>query len=250
MINGFNSLCDDFYVDLHINTELDLPCERDTVLSFFERIERQFPTMGNFRRRDNGDFIIEEERDGQKYRWVSLEMDRICAGCANPTNIEEAYSLHRAVLEVAPYMLGVSHLDIESLDVSFTMDFDCRGNHNEVVAEALYGSSPFAGLLDMPDARPLGFSPTTIIALDEGCYTQARIAVESRTSIYEVRNKRYKPDEPISLYFTIRRYPSPDEKFDSMKSFGLQCAIAENMMVDKIIPGFVSPLVSAIAQRR
>ena len=250
MSNSFGSLCDDLYVDMHINTELDLPSERDTVLSFFERIEKQFPTMSNFRRRDSGDYCLEEDRQAEKYRWVALEMDRICVGCANPSELEDAYSLQRLVLELVPYMLGVSHLDVNSLDVTFTMDFDYKGNHDEVIADAIYNSSALNSLLDMPNAQPIGFSPTTIVALTEDCYRQARIAVESRTTIHDVRNKKYKTDEPISLYLTIRQHPRPNEKFDMLNSFASQCITAENLMAVKMIPNFANPLISAIAQRR
>jgi hypothetical protein len=250
MGNSFNSFCDDFYVDMNVNTELELPSERDTVLTFFERIQKQFPEMANFCRRDSGDFCLQEERQGEKYRWVTLELDRICCGCVNPRQLQEAYSLQRAVLDLAPYMLGLSHLDIDSLDVTFTMDFDYQGNHDEVIAEALFGSSAFNSLLELPGAKPIGFSPTTVIALSEDCRTQARIAVEARTSVYEVRNAKYKEDEPISLYFTIRRYPGPDRKFDAGESFIQQCAMAEALMAEKIISDFVTPLTNAIAQRR
>ncbi|MCK5174620.1 MAG: hypothetical protein KAR47_14600, partial [Planctomycetes bacterium] len=98
MANSYSSLCDDFYVDMLVNTELDLPVERDTILSFFERIEKQFPGMGNFSRKDSGDFCLEEDRQGERYRWVTLELDRICAGCANANEMEDAYSLQQLVL--------------------------------------------------------------------------------------------------------------------------------------------------------
>lgn len=250
MANSYSSLCDDFYVDMLVNTELDLPVERDTILSFFERIEKQFPDMGSFSRKDNGDFCLEEDRQGERYRWVTLELDRICAGCANASEMEDAYSLQQLVLELAPYMLGVNHLDIDSLDVTFTMDFDYQGNHDELIADAIFGSTPFNSLVDMPGAKAIGFSPSAIIAISPDCRTQARIALESRTSIYEVRNQKYKSDEPISLYFTIRRYPKPNERFDAVKSFAEQCVMAEELMAEKIVPNFVQPLVSAIAQRR
>jgi len=249
MFNSYNSLCDDLYVSMHVNTELDLPSQRDTVLTFFERIGKQFPMMGNFYRRDNGDFCLEEERHGEKYRWVALEVDRICSGCADPIDLEDAYRLHRLVLDLSEYMLGVSRLDIDSLDVIFVMDFDYRGNHDEIIAEALFGSTAFNSLLDLPNARPVAFSPSVVVALDDDCRTQARITVESRTSVYEVRNNKYKGDEPISLYFAVRRYPKPYEKFDAIKSFNQQCAIAQELMDEKIIPNFVSPLTNAIAQR-
>ena len=147
-------------------------------------------------------------------------------------------------------MLGVNHLDIGSLDVSFTMDFDFQGNHDEVVADALFGSAAFGALLDLPGARPIGFAPNVVVALSEDCRTQARIAVEPRTSVYEIRKNKFKPDETISLYFTIRQFPDPNGRFDVVKSFQNQCQIAEELMVDKIIPGFAKPLTDAIAQRR
>ncbi len=250
MFSSYSSLCDDFYVDMHVNTELDLPTQRDTVLTFFERIGKQFPTMGNFYRRDNGDFCLEEDIRGQKHRWVTLELDRICSGCANPVDLEDAYGLHRLVLDLSEYMLGVSRLDIDSLDVIFVMDFDYHGNHDEVIAEALFASTAFSSLLDVPGARPIGFAPAVVIALDEDCRMQARISVESRTSVYEVRNKKYKEAEPISLYFAVRRYPKPDEKFDAIESFNQQCVIAQRLMDEKIVPNFVGPLANAIAQRR
>ena len=42
---SYSSLCDDFYIDMYINTRFDLPSERETLLTFFERITRQFPSM-------------------------------------------------------------------------------------------------------------------------------------------------------------------------------------------------------------
>lgn len=250
MINSYSSLCDAFYLDMHVNTELDLPSERDTVLTFFERLQKQFPAMGNFYRRDSGDFCLEEERQGTKYRYVALELDRICSGCADPEDMADAYDLHRCVLDLAPYMLGVSSLDIASLDVTYTMDFDFQGNHDEVISEAFFGSTAFGSLLDMPGSRAIGFSPSVVIGLSEDLRTQARIAIESRTSVFDIRNERYKSADPISLYFTIRRYPAPNEKFDAAESFAQQCEIAEELMADKIISNFVSPISSAIAQRR
>ena len=250
MINSFKSLCDEFYADMRINTELELPGERDTVLTFFERIQKQFPTMGNFYRKENGDFSLEEDRNAEKYRWVTLELDRICSGCANPADLDDAYSLHRLVLELAPYMLGVSHLDIESLDVTFAMDFDYQGNHDEVIADAFFTGTPFNSFLDLPNSSPIAFSPTVIIGLDEACCTQARITIESRTGAHEIRTGKYKSGEPISLYFTIRKLSKSSEKFNTIQSFKQQCEIVEELMAEKIIPNFVGPLSNAIAQRR
>lgn len=250
MANSYNSLCDDFYIDMNVNTELDLPSNRDTILAFFERLQKQIPGMGNFYRKDSGDFCLEEERDGDKFRWVTLELDRISCSCANPLTMEDAYDMDRQVLELMPYMLGVSHLDIDSLDLTFTMDFDFMGNQDDVIADALFTATPLGSLLDIEDARPIGFSPSVMIALGPDCRTQARLSIESRTTVYEVRNDKYKSDDPISLYFTVRRYPDPAKKFNPLESFREQCRLAEELMAMKVIPNFVKPLISAISQRR
>jgi hypothetical protein len=249
-LNSYSSLCDDFYLDLYINTELDLPTQRDTVLAFFERIQKQFPSMGRFYRRGDNEYCLEEDRNVGQCRWVSLELDRIGSGVVNPSDFEAAYGQDRLIFELVPYMLGVSHLDIESLDVTFAMDFDCAGSHDEVIAEALFGSCAFNCLLDIPGSRPVGLSPTMVVALSDDEHTQARISVESKTSVLEFRDKKQSPNNAISLSLTVRQYPRTDERFDPIRSFERQCSLGEELMAERIVPGMVQPLTEAIAQRR
>ena len=250
MSDDYSCLCDDFYLDMHINTELDLPSERDTILAFFERIQKQFPSMCGFYRREENEYCLEEDRNSGQYRWISLETDRIGSGVVNPPKFEYAYIQDRLVLELAPYMLGVNHLDIDSLDVTFAMDFDYSGSHDEIIAEALFCSTAFSCLLELPSASPIGFSPAVVVALSEDCRTQARIGVESKTSVVDGGKPKYKSGEAISLFFTIRQYPSMTEKFNPPASFEKQCRLAEELMAEKIIPNFVQPLNSVIAQKR
>ena len=249
-LNSYGSLCDDFYFDMYINTELNLPTERDTILSFFERIRKQFPSMGFFYRRENNDYCLEENRSLGQYRWVTLEADRIGSGVVNPSDFEIAYHQDRLVLELIPYMLSVSLLDVDSLDVTIAMDFDYAGSHDEVIADALFNQTAFGCLLDLPDARPIGFSPAVVVALSDDDHTQARISIESKTSVYEPRRKGQESDEAISLSFTIRQYPRAHGNFDLLKSFEYQCMLAQELMVEKIIPNFVQPLTETIAQKR
>jgi hypothetical protein len=250
MSEDYNCLCDDFYIDMYVNTELDLPTQRDTILAFFERIQKEFPSMGCFYRRENNEYCLEEDRSAAQYRWITLEIDRIGSGVVNPSSFENVYCQDRLVLELAPYMLSVSHLDIDSLDVTFAMDFDYVGSHDEVIAEALLAQSAFSCLLDLPSAKPIGFSPAVVVALSDDCRTQARISVESKTSVIESGKQKYKSDEAISLSFTIRQYPLSTEKFDALKSFKYQCQLIEKLMAEKIVPNFVQPLTETIAQKR
>jgi hypothetical protein len=249
MSNSYSSLCDDFYLDMYINTKLPLPRQRDTILAFFERIQKQFPSMGRFFRNKN-EYCLEEDCDIGQCRWITLETDRIGSGVVNPSSFEDAYNQDRLVIELVPYMLSVNHLDIDSLDVTFAMDFDYAGSHDEIIAEALFGSTAFNCLLDLPAARPIVFSPSVVVALSDDCLTQGRISVESKTSVYEPREKRQVANEAISLSFTVRQYPSGAEKFDALKSFEKQYRLAEELMAEKIIPNFVQPLINVIAQKR
>lgn len=260
-VNSYSSLCDDFYIDMFINTQMELPTGRDTILAFFERIQKQFPSMSCFYRRENNEYCLEEDHNLGQYRWVALEGDRIGSGVVNPCDFEMAYCQDRLILELAPYMLSVSPLDVSSLDVTFAMDFDCAGSHDEVIAEALFGSSAFNCLLDLPSARPIGYSPAVVVALSDDCRTQGRIGVESKTSAYEPWRKEEDADEAISLSFTVRRYRPFNESDkglpgrpagpeDLLKSFERQCRLAQHIMAEKIVPNFVHPLVETIAQKR
>lgn len=250
MTSSFGSFCDDFYIDLCVNTRLELPDQRDTVLAFFEQLRKRFGNLTNFSRRDGGEFLLEEERQNQKYRWVSLEKDRISSGCAEPAELQEAYVLHHEVLELMPYMLGVTTLDVESIDITFTLDFDYQGNHDEVIAEALLAGSSFGSMLELSGAKIIGCNPSMILALSDDFRVQARLAVESRSNMHDLNGEKVKQDEPISLYFTIRRHPSPTDTINIIEAYRQQCKLAEQLMFDRVLPHFVQPLVSAIAQRR
>jgi len=249
-VNSYSSLCDDFYIDMFVNTELDLPAERDTVLTFFDRIQRQYPRMGRFVRRDSNEYYLEEDHGSGQYRWVSLEVDRIGSGVVNPAGSDEAYQQDKLILELVPYMLGVTPLDVDSLDVTFAMDFDCAGNHDEIIAEALFGTSAFGCLLDLPNGKPIVFSPAMVLSLAENERTQVRVSIESKTSIFEPGEKDNSRDESISLTLTVRQYPQTDERFDPVASFERQCQLAEELMAERILRHFVQPLTEVIAQRR
>ncbi len=250
MINNISSFCDDFYLDMCVNTELELPSERDTVLAFFERIRKQYPAMGNFYRRQESEYCLEENQNEGGYRWVSLEADRLACGAVNPSELKQAYELHRFVLDLAPYMLGLSSLDIGSLDMIFSMEFECPVSHDEVISELVLGSGAFGCFGDLPQSRPIGFSPALVLALTEDNHTQARISIESKTSIYDPRKQKNDTEEAIGLSLTVRQYPRSSGKFDALESFARQCRIAEELMQERVLPSLVRPLSNLIAQKR
>ena len=90
---------------MNLSTEMELPANRETVLHFFERVQKTYPAMRNFYSRDRGDFVLEEDKDQGTYRWCTIEPRRVCSGHVNPESIDEAMEQHRLILELAPLRL-------------------------------------------------------------------------------------------------------------------------------------------------
>ena len=57
-------------------------------------------------------------------------------------------------------MLSVSPLDCEALDYMMGFDFSYRGNHDELVAEALGTGGALDGLLEIQHLRAFAFCET------------------------------------------------------------------------------------------
>src|ERR1043165_3808267 len=104
-MNPYNSLCDDFFVNMNLSTEMELPNSRETVLHYFERVQKSYPTMRNFYCREKGDFVLEEDKGQGQYRWATIELRRICSGQVSPDSVDDVLAQHRLILDLAPYML-------------------------------------------------------------------------------------------------------------------------------------------------
>ncbi len=244
-MHKYSTLCDEFYVNMHLNTEMDLPQHREGLLHFFEQVQKHFPRMSNFYTRDRGEFCLEEEKESGRYRWVSTEPRRLCSGSVNPESLDHALEQHQTILKLIPYELSISHLDCESLNLTMAFDFNYRGNHNEVIADALGLPPAFEKLSETANGALLGYEPTLQIALDGDCRTQCRIGFETRSTAYQVRSGEY-ADEPLSVYLTVRRFDSlrADEQFgDELMRIGKICEqTADAYLVENIL----QPLQKAI----
>ena len=247
-MNRYICDADDFYVNVNLNTEMELPNNRDTVLHFFEQMKKGFPDLRNFYTRENGDLVLEGDKEQDSYRWLAIEPRRLSSGQMNPDSLEEAFRQHEMVLDLAPPLLTISLLDCEALDVMFGFDFNFDGNHDEVVAEALGVGHGLEGLFDMPKAQVINYEPSVTLALDESCRLQCRLSIETRTNAYQIRTGEF-PEDQISVYFTVRQYwgTGPDRSF--LDSFRRQREIGEEVVQSRIIPRIVRPLAQAIASR-
>ena len=248
MSNPFSAFCDDFYVNMRLGSQLGLPTGRETLLHYFERISREYPGMTRFRKTDAGEFNLEEDRSGHSYRWTGVEPKRLAAGYVNPETVEDATKLHTMLLQMAPHHLGISPLEIDYLDVLFGFDLSFSGNHDEVVAESVFGESPLSCLSEEPGARAVDFQPTVTMALSEDCRLQARIDVVTRTNSYQVRTGDY-GDDAISVYLIVRRYWGDRPKEPLEKVFAGLVAKAEELTAQYILPRVLKPISSAIASR-
>ena len=248
-MNSYGSLCDDFGVYVYVNTKMELPRHRDTVLHFFDSLQKSFPQMTDFECRENGDFVLEEDRESGSYRWVSLEAQRFCSGYVNPPSLEAADVQHERVLEVAPYHLDFGALDCEAVDVMFAFDFMFSGNHDEVVAEALGLNTGMDNILQMPGTKVINFEPSVMLALDESCRLQCRMNIETRTNAYQIRTGQY-PEAPISVYFTVRQYWGRQGSKTFGESYRNQRKVCEELADAHIVPNVVRPLAQTIANKQ
>jgi hypothetical protein len=71
-----------------------------------------------------------------------VRSNNIRSGVVNPPNLAEGYGLHKHVLEVAPYFMNISPLDVDYVELLFGFDLQAGGNQDAIVAEAIYGAPP------------------------------------------------------------------------------------------------------------
>lgn len=248
MPNPFSSCCSDFYVNMRLGSQVALPTQRETVLHYLEQIQKLFPSMTRFRKSDNADFHLEEDRSQESYRWASLETKRLSGGHVNPSTLEEATLLHSKLLELAPPLLGISHVEIDYLDVMFGFDLEFNGNHDEIIAESLLVESPLACLLEERGARAVDVQPTVTVSLSEDCRLQARIDVITRTNSYQVRTGSYS-DDVISVCLVLRRYWGDRPRAPLEQLAGELAERADGLCTNYLVPRVLRPISAAIASR-
>lgn len=247
-MNLYADLADDYYCNMNLSTEMPLPNGRETVLGFLERVQKSYPSLRNFFQRENGDFVLEQDKENGQQRWVSIEPRRICSGALNQTSVDEAVSQHKLILELIPYMLSVSQLDCEALDYMMGFDFLFRGNHDQLVADALGVSPAFDAFAEIPGAQVLNFEPGVTLSLEDSCRRQARLMIETRTNAYQVRRDEF-PEEHISVYFTVRQYGSLGTDTSFQDTLTLLREDSERLLERHVIDQVLRPLAQAIASR-
>ena len=245
-MHKYGAFCDEFYVNMHLSTEMDLPQNREAILHFFEQIQKRFPRMANFYARERGEFCLEEEKESGSYRWVATEPRRLCSGAVNPESVESAIQQHTAVLSLIPFELSISHLDCESLNLTMGFDYTFRGNQNELLAEAFGFVPPMERLAEIQGGSLLSYEPVMQFALDEDCKTQCRFGFETRTTAYQVRSGEF-GEEPLSVYLTVRRFDSLSSDEEFATELVRIAEICERLTDEYLVEQVLKPLQKTIA---
>jgi hypothetical protein len=244
----YASLADDFYINMNLATEMELPGQRDTILHFFECVQKKYPSMRKFYCRDKRDFVLEEDKDQGRYRWTAVESKRLCSGQVNPATLDAALDQHRLVLDLAPALLSISPLDCEALDLLFGFDFAYRGNHNALLAEALGVGVPFDRVADLPGGRVINYEPSLTVSLDEDCRVQVRVSTETRTNAFQVRTGEF-AEEQLSVYVTARQYGSLDPQMSYVEAIDRLAQLAREVVDSCVVEQILRPLARTISMK-
>ncbi len=245
-MSNFRAFCDEFYITTRLFLKLDLHPSRETVLHFFERIRREFPTLSKLRRREDGGVILEEpDGSAESRRYVRLDGESLRFGFHNPSDSEEFAALARCVLAQAPHHLSLSDLDVDHMETVYGFDLEYRGNHDELVAEALFADHPLAANLTGENQRVIDCQPFWGVSLSPECDLQAYVEIKSRTSTFEVRSNEFERSA-LTVFSTVRRYwgfGPPREMLDVQNEL---LKVGEDFASQRVVPYVVQPLAQAI----
>lgn len=285
MATSYGALCSGFSITQKLTTTMNLPAQREPVLSFFERLRKQRPTLERFKRYD-GELALESRAlpgaggsaGIEAEEWVALRRRSVRSGAVNPRSLTGgagAYALHRLVLETSPFYLGINPLDVEQLEVAFAFELEAAGNHNRIVAEALLGDSPLARFAELEDAEPIDIQPVLGMAFGRSLDTEAFLELKTKAGPQAARaampsfdrfgdddtiefdasasfddDAEDSDDEPITVFLTLRRR-GPLKSIDDLPAWlHALTERAETITDEKILPLIVQPLRKAIASSR
>ena len=88
MSDGPGAVCDDFYVTSRLFLKLDMNLERETILHFFDRLRKEYPSLNKLRRPDGGSLVLEEEPNERgSRRWIRLDTRSLRFGHFAPPDV-------------------------------------------------------------------------------------------------------------------------------------------------------------------
>ncbi len=250
---SYSAIATDFVVNHRLNLKMDLPTDREAVMGLFDRVRRSFPAMDRFKRTQSTLTLESDIAEGTgtgEQLWMSLRKNSIRSGAANPSSTKDAYGLHTKVLEVAPYFLGISPLDIDFVELLFGFDIACPANHDAVVFEALMAGSPMGKLMmplsksapdTMSDAFPVDCQPLLGVSLDNTGELQAHFEVRTRTTPVPHRRGQFDP-APISINLILRKHGVISNIDDLPSILRRMTGVGEELLDQRVIPHLLTPI--------
>lgn len=271
MAFSYAALCSDHYVNQRLSLKMDLSLKRDTVLGLFDRLKREHPSLDRLRRLQS-ELALETagEQTDALQQWVAIRRTSIRSGVANPRSANEARSLHRSLLETAPYYLDVTALDVDHVELLYGFDLQAAGNHDAIVCRALMSGSAVASILDRPGAVPVDCQPLIGLCLNDAPDHQAFLEVKTRSTgafgaaiggSGGVGGMRRRPlggdadgamgagddtDSPISVYLIVRRV-GPVREIKELPGITDELSEQAAELVEQVIvPNVLAPLRACI----
>ncbi len=243
MPSTYRALCSDFYINTKLNVRMELPTNREPVLELFERTRRSYPAMNAFRRYKD-ELALESAANASPHRWIAIRNASVRSGVVNPTTAEDMYSIHRTTMEISPYFLSISPLDIEYIELLYGFDLAARGNHDAIAANALFAGSPMAALLDSDRINVLDCQPSMGMKLVEEDGLEVHFEVKTRSK--GKKTNEANPD-PISVYLTLRRYDPVTKLEELTPKLNELIERGQNLVDEYALPNLLMPLREEIA---
>ncbi len=249
MPTSYGALCTDFFVNHDLAVKMDLPADRETVLHLFDRVRRSQPEMDRFKRYDD-EFLLESGPNDRQHLWAAVRQNYFRSGFVNPETMEKVYQFHKEMLAFAPYHLTISPLDVDYQELMFGFDLECKGNHDEIIAEALFAESPLAALLKTHRSgheprKLLDVQPMFRMQLCDEDRLQACVQVKTRQRSRKGHANRHR-NEPITIWLNVRRF-GPLSNVDELPA-GLDemSRWAEQLTNDRLVPYILNPIARLI----
>jgi hypothetical protein len=243
----FDSLCRDFCVNQKLALKMDLPAAREPVLDLFGRLRKDLPRLASLQRYPDGEVALESGEDERDFLWVAMRQLSLKSGWVNPSTLEEAYRMHRTVLEVAPYFLSISPLDVDHLELVYAFDFECDGNRDEIVLDALLGGSPLGDFADASTDTILDSQPFIALALADAPDMHVYVEVKTRLPRGETAVTR-EGGEPLSVLLTVRRTGPVRALADLPTILAALSGHGERLVEQRLIPRVLMPLRDRIVR--
>ena len=244
---GFEDICRDFCVNQKLALKMDLPAAREPVLDLFGRLRKDLPRLSDLHRYPDGEVALESTEDERDFLWVAMRQLSLKSGWVNPGTLEDAYRMHRTVLEVAPYFLSISPLDVDHLELVYAFDFDCDGNRDEVVLDALLGGSPLGEFADPATDMVLDAQPFVALALADAPDMHVYVEVKTRLPRGETAVTREGTD-PLSVMLTVRRTGPVRALGDLPTHLAALSGHGERLVEQRLIPRVLMPLRDRISR--